>query len=124
MKAMMSMGTSFILVLEEVTSKQERSFSYPVGTRKLHPFELLLHNHGFMPENNLYDVEFLAWNNANENKMTSYWSNCLQQVKEQVHLPDVMPSPNNATEETALRFCIQMKGAYKEYKTLLKNGIA
>jgi hypothetical protein len=95
-----------------------------MGTRKLHPFELLLHYHGFMPENNLYDVEFLAWNNANENKMTSYWSYCLQQVKEQVHLLDAMPSPNNATEETALRLCIQVKGSYKEYKTLVKNGIA
>mmetsp|Transcript_16204 Transcript_16204/g.23826 ORF Transcript_16204/g.23826 Transcript_16204/m.23826 type:complete len:81 (-) Transcript_16204:2826-3068(-) len=39
--------------------------------------ELLLH-YGFVLDDNPYDVDFIAWSDANKDEMTSCWSTTLQ----------------------------------------------
>jgi hypothetical protein len=110
-----------VVARRDIKAGEELLISY--GNQEDTSLELLLH-YGFVPDDNPYDVDFLAWSNANENEMTSYWSTGLQHDKEQLHLVEATPSPNSAIEETALRFRIRMKEAYEEYKTLVENGFA
>ncbi|KAL3913304.1 MAG: hypothetical protein SGARI_000722 [Bacillariaceae sp.] len=108
-----------VIARRDIPKGEELLISY--GSKEDTSLELLLH-YGFVPDDNPYDLNFMAWNAAEEDEMANCWSTTLQQDQEQLQSLRASEASEIDVEETILKFRIRMKKACEEYNEIVESG--
>ena len=102
-----------VIAARNIQKGEELLISY--GSGEDTSLELLLH-YGFVPDQNPYDVDFMAWEASGEDDSNDFekcWTTTLEDDEQQLKKDSL-----SRTEQTILQFRIRMKRAYKEYQAL------